>query len=132
MDDELRKQGARSPHLPHAAPIEAYGNGGFRFAGMSHRGSLACLPDGIWAWPIAAASDLDAQALAPVLARAVFVKHLLIGTGAHGASLPAALREQCRANGIAVECMTTGAAVRTYNILMGEGRPVAALLIAVA
>ena len=35
------------------APIEAYGKGGFRFAGMSHRGSLLCLPDGIWAWPVA-------------------------------------------------------------------------------
>ena len=34
------------------APIDAYGNGGFRFAGMSHRGSLLCLPDGIWAWPV--------------------------------------------------------------------------------
>ena len=39
-----------APHLPRSAPIEAYGNGGFAFAGMSHRGSLLCLPDAIWAW----------------------------------------------------------------------------------
>ena len=45
--------GADAPHLPRPAPIDAYGNGGFRFAGMSHRGSILCLPDGIWAWPVA-------------------------------------------------------------------------------
>ncbi len=67
-----------------------------------------------------------------MLARAGTIKHVLIGTGARGAMLPPALHELCRANHIAVECMTTGAAVRTYNILMAEGRPVAALLIAVA
>ena len=43
---------ASAPHFPQAAPIDAYGNGGFRFAGMSHQGSLLCLPDGIWAWPV--------------------------------------------------------------------------------
>ena len=44
---------AEPRHLPYPAPIEAYGKGGFRFADMSHRGSLLCLPDGIWPWPIA-------------------------------------------------------------------------------
>ncbi len=47
-----RRVAADAPHLPHPAPIDAYGNGGFRFGGMSHRGSLLCLPDGIWAWPV--------------------------------------------------------------------------------
>ena len=47
------------PHLPRQAPIDAHGGGGFRFAGMSHRGSLLCLPDGIWAWPIAVAVGSD-------------------------------------------------------------------------
>ena len=40
------------PHLPRQALIDSHGEGGFRFAGMSHRGSLLCLPDGIWAWPV--------------------------------------------------------------------------------
>ena len=62
--------GADAPHLPTPAPIEAYGNGGFRFAGMSHRGSLLCFPDGIWAWPVAALADLSEDALAPAFARA--------------------------------------------------------------
>ena len=37
-------------HLPRSAPIEAYGKGGFAFADMSHRGSLLCLPSGIYGW----------------------------------------------------------------------------------
>ena len=52
-------------HLPHQAPIEAYGKGGFRFAGMSHRGSLLCLPDGIWAWPVEAPAAITDEVLAP-------------------------------------------------------------------
>ncbi len=52
---------ADSPHLPRPAPIEAYGNGGFRFGGMSHRGSLLCLPDGIWAWPVDGCRRIDAE-----------------------------------------------------------------------
>ena len=50
---------AAGRHLPRPAPIEAYGKGGFRFAGMSHRGSLLCLPHGIWASAVTAAGDID-------------------------------------------------------------------------
>ena len=51
-DDKVGQNLPDAPHLPRPAPIESYGNGGFRFAGMSHRGSLLCLPDGSWAWPV--------------------------------------------------------------------------------
>lgn len=119
-------------HLPSAAPIEAYGNGGFRFAGMSHRGSLLCLPDSMWASPVTTASEIDEPALARVFERADAIRHCLIGTGADLVVLPKALRQKFRDSGMAVETMATGAAVRTYNILLGENRPVAALLIAVA
>ena len=40
----------RNAHFPGRAPIDTYGNGGFRFAGMSHRGSILCLPSGIYGW----------------------------------------------------------------------------------
>jgi uncharacterized protein len=119
------------PHLPQAAQIDAYGNGGFRFGGMSHRGSILCLPSGVWALNVAHVADVDAAALAPLFDHAAEVKHLLVGTGRDMAAFPAALRGRLREAGIATEPMATGAAVRTYNILMGEGRQVAALLIAV-
>ena len=121
----------QSPHLPQAAEIDAYGKGGFRFAGMSHRGSLLCLPDGIWPCPVAKPQDIDEGTLALVLAAEPRIEHCLIGTGRDPWRLPADLAARFSERGIAVETMTTGAAVRTYNILLAERRRVAALLIAV-
>ena len=120
-----------SPHLPHPAPIEAYGRGGFRFGGMSHRGSLLCLPRGIWASPVTSSADIDEKSLALVLNETPVIEHCLIGTGFDPWTMPSPLRELFRARHIAIETMTTGAAVRTYNILLGERRRIAALLIAV-
>jgi uncharacterized protein len=122
---------AADRHLPHAAPIEAYGQGGFRFAGMSHRGSLLCLPDGIWASPATQASEVDEAALQRVFDSEAPIAHCLIGTGTRMSHLAPALRQKFRERKIAVETMATGAAIRTYNILLDEGRPIAALLIAV-
>jgi len=119
-----------APHLPGAAPIDAYGNGGFRFAGMSHRGSLLCLPDGIWASPVVSAREIDETVLAPVLETAA-VGHFLLGTGSDVVPLAPSLRDAFRSRGIAVEAMSTGAAVRTWNILIAERRRVGALLVAV-
>jgi uncharacterized protein len=50
---------------PYPAPIDAYGNGGFRFAGMSHRGSILCLPTGIHAWPVTTIDALTEEDIAP-------------------------------------------------------------------
>ena len=119
------------PHLPRPAPIDAYGNGGFRFAGLSHRGSLLCFPDGIWAWPVGRVADLTAASLAAVFARADRLDMFLIGGGKDPWLLPAALRQQFRDHSIAVDPMTTAAAVRTWNILIGERRRAGAALIAV-
>jgi uncharacterized protein len=122
---------ADAPHLPRPALIEAYGNGGFRFDGMSHRGSLLCLPDGIWAWPVTALAELNDAALEPVFARAAVLDVFLIGTGADLALLPPALRARFRDLSLSVDTMATAAAVRTYNILLAENRRVGAGLIAV-
>jgi uncharacterized protein len=119
-------------HLPHAAPIDAYGNGGFRFADMSHRGSLLCLPDGIWAWPVQRPEDINEQSLALVFAKANELDTLLIGTGREMAPFPAVLRQALRDASVVVEAMQTGPAIRVYNIMIGERRRVAAGLIAVS
>jgi uncharacterized protein len=118
------------PHFPALAPIDAYGNGGFRFAGMSHRGSLLILPQGMWAWPVTVAVEVDEAALAPVLA-AHDAELFILGTGRAPWVMPPALRARFRAAGMVVEVMTTGAAVRTYNMLLAERRRIAAGLIAV-
>jgi len=122
---------ADAPHLPQPAPIDAYGDGGFRFGGMSHRGSLLCLPDGIWAWPVGDPKQLNEDALAAVFDRAQTLDFFLIGAGRDPWPLPEALRQRFRALPLSVDTMPTGAAVRTYNILLAENRRVGAGLIAV-
>jgi uncharacterized protein len=120
-----------APHLPRSAPIEAYGNGGFAFAEMSHRGSLLCLPDAIWAWPVTTPDEIDRTSLARVFAAAGSIDTLIIGTGTGVWLPPPDLRQALRAVSVVLDAMQTGAAIRTYNIMMGERRRVAAALIAV-
>ncbi|MCW5697767.1 MAG: hypothetical protein KIS96_13670 [Bauldia sp.] len=121
----------RDAHFPGRAPIDAYGNGGFRFAGMSHRGSILCIPSGIYGWAPRALTEVDAAALEKVLAEAAEIDVLLLGVGASAAAMPAALRSVLQAARITADAMTTGAAARTFNVLLAEDRRVAAALIAV-
>ncbi len=120
-----------APHLPRSAPIDAYGRGGFVFAGMSHRGSLLCLPNAIWAWPVAKPADINEELLSRVFEAANIVDTLIIGTGTDIWVPPKGLREALRAVQIVLDPMQTGPAIRTYNIMVGERRRVAAALIAV-
>ena len=121
----------REAHFPGRAPIDAYGNGGFRFADMSHRGSVLCLPSGIYGWDKVDASDLTEEDFRRVLEDAREIEVLLVGTGSDIRPLPAALRAVFREHGIGSDPMSTGAAVRTYNVMLAESRAVAAALIAV-
>jgi len=120
-----------APHLPRSAPIEAYGKGGFAFADMSHRGSLLCLPEAIWAWPVVRAADIDRASLERVFAAADGIDTLIIGTGTEVWLPPSALRDALRAVKVVLDPMQTGPAITTYNIMIGERRRVAAALIAV-
>ena len=119
------------PHLPRSAPIDAYGKGGFVFAGMSHRGSLLCLPDAIWAWDVSQAEQIDKYSLERIFSAAGGIDTLILGTGGKVWLPPSDLRSSFRAVRVVLEAMQTGPAVRTYNVMIGERRRVAAALIAV-
>ncbi len=121
----------REAHFPGRPPIDAYGNGGFRFAGMSHRGSILCLPSGVYGWEPADKQALVAGDFAKLLAEADGVEILLVGMGAELKPLPVVLRAALKGAHISADPMATGAAVRTYNVLLAEDRAVAAALIAV-
>jgi len=70
------------------------------------------------------------DSLAPVIARGG-VEILLLGCGRRMAMVPSALRARLKAAGIVVDAMDTGAACRTYSVLLAEGRRVAAALLPV-
>ncbi|NKC02903.1 Mth938-like domain-containing protein [Brucella haematophila] len=121
----------REAHFPGRAPIDAYGDGGFRFAEMSHRGSILCLPSGIHGWkpetpPVLSRADLEL-----ILEQASDIEILLVGTGMDLRRIPEDVRAILREHRISSDPMSTGAAVRTYNVLLAEDRAVAAALIAV-
>lgn len=118
-------------HYPVRVPIDAYGNGGFRFAGMSHRGSIICLPSGIYAWSAASPGEITEETLARALDEAGELSVLLVGTGAAQVFAAPALRRLFDERDVALEAMSTGAAARTYNVLLAEDRAVAAALIAI-
>lgn len=116
---------------PYETPVTAYGNGGFRFADMSHIGSILCLPDGVHAWTVTSAAELRLDDFAYVLSVLKPMSVLLLGTGAGqvfpNAEIPRAFAQAQ----IGLEPMSTGAAARTYNVLLAEKRAIAAALIAV-
>jgi uncharacterized protein len=116
---------------PRQVPIDAYGNGGFRFAGLSHRGSLLCLPGGMFAWEATLPGEVTLDSLEPVFAVADQLDVLLIGLGGDIAGLDPAIRAALKERRVIVEAIATGGAVRTYNVLLAEDRAVGAALLAV-
>jgi uncharacterized protein len=123
-----------TPLIPQGRQIiDAYGEGGFRISGRRVEGSVIVFPDKVTPWAVDEIGALSAGSLDAVSAagRAGSVDLLLIGTGARMAQIDRTLRQALRADGVVIEVMDTGAACRTYNVLMAEGRRVAAALIAV-
>ena len=121
----------REAHFPGRAPIDAYGNGGFRFADMSHKGSLLCLPSGIYGWDVSTPEELSLKNFEKLFSEADDIEVLLIGSGADLVPIQPELRIRLREENISADPMATGAAVRTYNVLVSEGRAVAAAFLAV-
>jgi len=121
----------QAAHFPSPVPIDAYGNGGFRFADMSHKGSLLILPSGMHGWEIGGGSRLLPKSFQAVFDEAEDIEFLLLGTGLKQEFPSANLRGAFEKRGVGLEVMDTGAACRTFNVLLAEARAVAAALIAV-
>ncbi|WP_416897948.1 MAG: Mth938-like domain-containing protein [Minwuia sp.] len=120
------------PDIPAGRQVlEAYGDGGFRVSGARIEGSLLVLPDETVNWPVASVDDLSDDVFAPIVERAGRIEVLLFGCGESIAFLKPGFRALLKEHDIAVDIMDTGAACRTYNVLMAEDRRVAACLIAV-
>jgi len=120
-----------APFLPERVAIDAYGNGGFRFRDLSHKGSLMCLPSGVHGWHPANPEELILADFAQILENRDGIGFVLLGTGDTQVFPSADIRKAFAEAGIGLEPMATGAGVRTYNILLQEGRDVACALIAV-
>jgi uncharacterized protein len=120
-----------SSFYPARAPIDAYGNGGFRFAGMSHQGSLLVLPSGMHRWDVSDFSSLKPEDFGMVFAEGRDIEFLLLGTGTAMSRPTKLILEIFARQNLPIDFMSTGSAVRTYGVLLAEKRKVAAALIAV-
>ncbi len=111
--------------------IESYGGGGFRVSGTVHVGSILVLAARTLPWPVASADQVTVESLSPIIDAAAEVELLLLGCGPQMGTAAAELCAVLKTSRIAVEAMDTGAACRTFNLLMAEDRLTAAALIAV-
>ena len=126
------RSGPDQGFVPGRHLVDAYGNGGFRFAEMSHRGSILALPSGIRAWAPRRAADITPESVDPILADAAEIDFVLVGTGLEISAVADAVRRRLSEAGLGIDIMQTGAAARTYNILVAENRKVGAALLAIA
>lgn len=111
--------------------INGYGDGGFRIAGERVEGSVIVFPQRFLSWPVSDAAALNAGDLEPLIAAAGEIDILLLGCGRGAPVFDSGLRDLLRGHRIVVDAMDTGAACRTYNILLTESRAIAAALIAI-
>ena len=111
--------------------INGYGDGGFRVSGQRYEGNILIFTNETKVWDINNIEELSTDHLKEVMAADPKVEILLIGCGPNMAFIDEGIRNSFRANGTTIDSMDTGAAVRTYNVLLLEGRRVAVALIAV-
>jgi uncharacterized protein len=112
--------------------IQGYGDGGFRIAGRRYQGSVLVLPGGVFPWTAGGLSDISYESFQPAIDAAGDIDVLLLGSGPSIAPVDRALLRRLRDDhGIAIDVMDTGAACRTFNVLLTDGRQVAAALIPV-
>lgn len=120
-----------TPRIPQGSKvITGYGEGGFKLNHEFIEGSLLLFSDRCVAWDVTEPGMLTLESLTPVL-EAGGVELLLLGTGSGIAFPDPAIRQALKSRNIGLDAMDTGAACRTYNVLLMEGRRVAAALIAV-
>ena len=120
--------------VPGRHLIEAYGAGGFRFAGMGHVGSIVATPRGVQAIEAKTFDDISEATLAPLFAEIAeapgSIEFVVFGAGEKIARLPRPLADLVRSKNLRFEAMATGPASRIYTVMLGENRRVAAVLLA--
>lgn len=112
--------------------INGYGDGAFQISGVQHGGAVIVFPDRTVSWGARDAARLSVESFTPVIEAGDGVDIVLLGCGGAFVPPPKGLRQALKERGLALEWMDTGAACRTFNVLLAEERPIAAALLPVA
>lgn len=119
-----------SPLIPTGRQvIQSYRAGIFRISQVDYAGPVIVLPERTLTWAAPAFGDLNAAHFDPIREAGIEVQVLLLGCGNKMLLPSSSLRQAMKTLGIVIEAMDTGAACRTFNVLMGEDRKVAAALL---
>lgn len=111
--------------------VQFYGDGQFKVSGVAYEGSILVFLEETQLWPVTAIQDITLETLKPIIDATNDVDILLVGCGERFAPVPKGLRQALKGAGIVLEWMDTGAASRTFNVLVAEERRVAAAILAV-
>ena len=112
--------------------IQSYAGGTFRVSGVSYEEAILVFPHETFPWSgVEEFQDLTFKSFEPLLSQAGEIDVVLLGTGKVMQFFSPKLRQELSAQDLVVDVMDTGAACRTYNVLMAEGRRVAAALLPV-
>jgi uncharacterized protein len=109
--------------------IRSYGPGHFLIGQHDWRSPVLVTPTATTAWAVTRAEDLSLDSLAPLGEAPTPTELLVLGCGARAIFVPPDLRAALKGAGMALEVVDTGSACRIYNVLLAEGRRVAAALI---
>ena len=107
--------------------IQSYAGGRFKISGRRYDHPVIVFPDQTLEWNVPEEfAGLQLQHFQPLIDRADEIDVVLLGTGTQIAFLHPDLRQALKERGLIVEAMDTGAACRTFNVLITEGRRVIA------
>jgi len=110
--------------------IQSYAGGRFRVGGLVYEHSIIVTPEKTWRWGFSGGvDDLSVGDFETLCTKAQEIDVVLLGCGSRMRFLPPKLRTALKEQGLSVDIMATDAACRTYNVLMAEGRRVAAALL---
>lgn len=119
-----------TPKVPEGRQVvTGYGDGRIRISGTPWEHPVLVTPEETFPWPIASLDDLTAESLAPLFTHTPGLEILLVGCGRQLRPIPPAIKTALREAGMVSDPMDTGAACRTYNVLVSEDRRVAAALL---
>jgi len=107
--------------------VDSYGRNGFHVSGVAYEGAILVTAEATVAWPVGSLAEVTLDSFSALFGRGIEI--LLLGCGARMTPVPPVLRAALKAKGIVVDAMDTGAACRTYNVLVAEERRVAAALL---
>lgn len=118
-----------APDPSQVQVIRGYGPGHFTIGEREWREPVLVTPGATSSWDVTRMEELTAANVAATREGPTPAEILVLGCGARAMFLPPALRAELKAAGLSVEVLDTGSACRTYNVLLAEGRRVAAALI---